>query len=59
MKIEKRSCDLSVEKISNGYVLTLTGRDGNSNYRTDKVFVNEMSELQVAISEYFDLPEDD
>lgn len=59
MKIKKRSSDLSVEKISNGYVLTLTGRDVNNNYCTDKLFVTGNETLNDVISEYFDLPEDD
>lgn len=58
MKIVKRSSDLSIEKISNGFILTLSGRDDHGNYLTDKFFVDEMTELHVLVSDYFELPED-
>ena len=58
MNIEKRSSDLSIEKISNGFILTISGRDGNGNYRTDKLFVDELTEANNVISDYFNLPED-
>lgn len=58
MQIALRSSDLSIEKISNGFILTLSGRDKNGNYRTDKLFVDELTEANNVISDYFNLPED-
>lgn len=58
MQIVKRNSDLSIERISNGFILTLTGRDDQGNYRTDKLFVNELTEVNAVVSDYFDLPED-
>lgn len=58
MQIVKRNSDLSIEKISNGFILTLCGRDENGNYRNDKLFVDELTEANNVISDYFELPED-
>lgn len=58
MKITKRSNDLNLEIISNGFILTLTGRDETGNYLTDKIFVNDLTEANDVISDYFHLPED-
>lgn len=58
MKIVKRNSDLSIERISNGFILTLTGRDDQGNYRTDKLFVDELIDVNSIVSDYFDLPED-
>ena len=58
MQIATRNSDLSIEKISNGFILTLTGRDKNGNYRTEKLFVDELTEVNTVISDYFELPED-
>lgn len=58
MNIVKRNSDLSIEKISNGFILTLSGRDKTGNYLTDKVFVDELTEVNNVISDYFNLPED-
>lgn len=58
MKITKRSNDLNLEIISNGFILTLTGRDESGNYLTDKIFVNDLTEANNVISDYFHLPED-
>lgn len=58
MKITKRNNDLNLEIISNGFILTLTGRDESGNYLTDKIFVNDLAEVNDAISDYFHLPED-
>lgn len=58
MQIVKRNSDLSIERISNGFILTLTGRDDQGNYRTDKLFVEELLNVYHSISDYFNLPED-
>jgi hypothetical protein len=58
MKLKTRNSDLSIERISNGYILTLSGRDSQGNYLTDKLFVNELADVNLVVSDYFDLPED-
>lgn len=58
MKLKTRNSDLSIERISNGYILTLTGRDIQGNYLTDKLFVEELLNVYHSISDYFNLPED-
>jgi hypothetical protein len=58
MKITKRNNDLNLEIISNGFILTLVGRDESGNYVTDKIFVNDLTEANDVISDYFHLPED-
>jgi hypothetical protein len=58
MKLKTRNSDLSIERISNGYILTLCGRDSQGNYLTDKLFVKELADVNLVISDYFDLPED-
>lgn len=58
MQITKRSSELSIEKISNGFILTLSGRDDQGNYKTDKLFADELTEVNSVVSDYFDLPED-
>lgn len=58
MKITKRNNDLNLEIISNGFILTLSGRDESGTYRTDKIFVNDLTEVNDVISDYFHLPED-
>ena len=58
MKLKTRNSDLSIERISNGYILTLSGRDNQGNYLTDKLFVDELADVNLLVSDYFDLPED-
>lgn len=58
MKLLTRNSDLSIERISNGFILTLCGRDDQGNYRTDKLFVDELADVNSVVSDYFDLPED-
>lgn len=58
MRLKTRNSDLSIERISNGFILTLSGRDDTGNYLTDKLFVNNLAEVNNAVEDYFDLPED-
>lgn len=58
MNLKSRNSDLSIERISNGFILTLTGRDNQGNYRTDKLFVDSLVDVYGAVADYFDLPED-
>lgn len=58
MKLKTRNSDLSIERISNGFILTLCGRDDQGNYKTDKLFVEELMNVYHSIADYFNLPED-
>lgn len=53
-----RNADANVEKITNGFIVTLTGRDTNGNYSTDKNFVKDISEVHLQLESYFKLKED-
>jgi hypothetical protein len=53
-----RNADANVEKITNGFIVTLTGRDTNGNYTTDKNFVKDISEVHLQLESYFKLKED-
>jgi hypothetical protein len=53
-----RNNDVNVEKITNGFIVTLTGRDTNNNYVTDKNFVKDLNEVRVQLESYFKLKED-
>jgi hypothetical protein len=58
MNLISRNSDLSIERISNGFILTLCGRNNQGSYLTEKIFVNEMTEVNAVVSDYFELPED-
>jgi hypothetical protein len=54
----RNSSDVNVEKITNGFIVTLTGRDDNNNYLTDKSFVKDLNEVKAQLEAYFKLKED-
>jgi hypothetical protein len=58
MILAKRNSDLNIEKISNGFILSFSGRDSDGDYISEKLFTNELTEANNIISDYFDLPED-
>jgi hypothetical protein len=53
-----RNADANVEKITNGFIVTLAGRDTNGNYITDKNFVKDIGEVHLQLESYFKLKED-
>jgi hypothetical protein len=57
MKLAKRSTEATVEKISNGFVVTLQGQDEDSNYATEKFYLEDMKRVSEVLSEFFFLPE--
>lgn len=58
MNLNTRNSEATVEKISNGYVVAFGGRDDDNNYRTEKVFVDDLNAVTNVLSQYFALKED-
>ena len=56
MQIIKRGSSLEVEKISNGFLVTLNGQDSNDNWLNEKVFVENLDKVQQLSDQYFKLP---
>jgi len=55
MQITKRQDDLSVEKITNGFLVTMEGRDEENNWNTERFFVTNYEDLNFLMKNYFDL----
>lgn len=55
MQITKRHETLSVEKITNGFLVTLQGTDVEDNWDTEKFFVTNYEDLNFLMKNYFDL----
>jgi hypothetical protein len=58
MNLNTRNSEASVEKISNGYIVTCSGRDEDNNYKTEKMFVDSLNSVQAVLTSYFALKED-
>lgn len=58
MNLITRNSDATVEQISNGYIVTCTGRDDDNNYMTEKVYVDNLAGVSKTLSAYFDLKVD-
>ena len=56
MQIIKRGSSLEVEKISNGFLVTLNGQDSNDDWLNEKVFVENLDKVQQLSDQYFKLP---
>lgn len=55
MQIIKRGSSLEVEKISNGFLVTLNGQDSNDDWLNEKVFVENLDKVQQLSDQYFKL----
>ena len=55
MQIIKRGNSIEVEKISNGFLVTLNGQDSNDNWLNEKVFVENLDKVQQLSDQYFKL----
>ena len=55
MQIIKRTSTLEVEKISNGFLVTLNGQDANQDYINEKIFVENLDKVQQLSDQYFKL----
>ena len=55
MQIIKRDKSLEVEKISNGFLVTLNGQDSNDDWLNEKVFVENLDKVQQLSDQYFKL----
>ena len=55
MQIIKRGSSLEVEKIANGFLVTLNGQDSNDDWLNEKVFVENLDKVQQLSDQYFKL----
>ena len=55
MQIIKRGSSLEVEKISNGFLVTINGQDSNDDWLNEKVFVENLDKVQQLSDQYFKL----
>ena len=55
MQIIKRGNSLEVEKISNGFLVTLNGQDANQDYINEKIFVENLNKVLEVSDQYFKL----
>ena len=55
MQIIKRASTLEVEKISNGFLVILNGRDANQDYINEKIFVENLNKVIEVSDQYFKL----
>lgn len=55
MQIIKRGSSLEVEKISNGFLVTLNGQDANQDYMNEKIFVENLNKVLEVSDQYFKL----
>lgn len=55
MQIIKRGNSLEVEKISNGFLVTLNGQDANQDYINEKIFVADLDNVKQISDQYFKL----
>lgn len=55
MQVIKRGNSLEVEKISNGFLVTLNGQDASQDYINEKVFVENLQKVLEISDQYFKL----
>ena len=55
MQITKRQDDLTVEKITNGFLVIFQGQDKQDDWITEKLFVTTYEELNLLMKNYFTL----
>lgn len=57
--IVSRNEDMNVEIISNGFLMSVTGRSKDSSYMTQKIYLEDLDSLFKAIEEFVDIPQYD
>ena len=55
MQIIKRDKSIEVEKISNGFLVSLSGQDSSDKYIYEKIFVENLDKVQQVSDQYFKL----
>ena len=55
MQIIKRGNSLEVEKISNGFLVNIKGRDTCGYFLNEKIFVENLDKVQQLSDQYFKL----
>jgi hypothetical protein len=58
-KLVKRNNEYTIENISNGYILTINGRDNDQDWVTEKLHVGNFDQLMGAIRALDEMPIDD
>ena len=53
--VKRNGTELVVEKISNGFLVTLNGRDSNEDWMIEKIFVENLDKVQQLSDQYFKL----
>lgn len=57
--IEKRSADIQIEIIDNGFILNVSGRDEDDNWISKKLYCHSEETLFQGISDFVSIPEHD
>lgn len=55
---KKRSGSFEVEILTNGFVISLTGRDENDDWKTEKIYCMDLQLLHEIVESYVELVED-
>jgi hypothetical protein len=55
MKVVKRNESCNVEKIANGFIVTVEGQDKNENWITEKIYLADLNVVSSLLVEYFNL----
>ena len=55
-KLAKRNDDISVREISNGFIVTIGGRDDKDDWANADVYVEDMDGVENALRKWFVTP---
>ncbi len=55
--LKQRNSSVEIEKITNGFVLSVSGTDENEEWCMDKIYEETLEEVLATAAEYFALPE--
>ncbi len=58
-KLSKVNDSFSVYMYDNGYMVEVSGRDGDNEYKTAKVMCSELAQLAAIVQEITEMPKDD
>ena len=58
-KLAKVNDNFSVYMYDNGYMVEISGRDSDNEYKTAKVMCSELAQLAAIVQEIAEMPKDD
>ncbi len=58
-KLAKVNDNFSVYMYDNGYMVEISGRDSDNEYKTAKVMCSELAQLAAIVQEITEMPKDD